>query len=333
MWLKVLVCVAIPSIIAWVTTVSWPRIWNVEPGQLFCDKYGKSCHRICPAGFFHLPSMSNQCHPLLTCHDLQNGIVKVNVIGAGAVKQVSLASWKGHMIAMNEPITELYLKDYRYGLDMLQHLQGHPEVIQFLGSCNDVYFTQYHKFGSADQLENILSDLDSGHPDTMATRFNLCLNYIKILNFLHTNKLGTLVMCDSSDLDKTLKQYLITDDLALVLNDVDSLAMVHHSAGQLIKCGHRQLGGEFVAPEQLWPHDTEFRDEAMQPYDEKSDIWKIPDVCNNFIDRGSDAVKVKLDLFSIHSACKEEQASFRPTTADVLQEYERVWNSIDKSNV
>lgn len=323
MWLKILFCVTIPSILAWITTLYRPLVWTNEPkGQVLCD--GKVCHYVCPIGYFHLPLMPKQsCHPWLTCQDLENDIIKVKVIGTGAVKQVSVATWKDHKIALNEPITKQYLDDYRYGLDMLKRLQGHLEVIQFLGSCNDVYFTQYHKFGSADKLENILDD--QRHHNTMATRFNLCLNYVKILNFLHTNKLGTLVMCDSSDLDKTLKQYLITDDLTLVLNDVDSLAKVDHSTGDLIKCGHRQLGGDFVAPEQLWSYDTEFRDEEMPPYDEKSDIWKIPDMCSYFIDR-SDAVKIKLDLFSVHSSCKEGQASSRPSAADVLQEYERVYH-------
>ncbi|OWF41483.1 protein O-mannose kinase-like [Mizuhopecten yessoensis] len=336
MWLKILGIVTFPSIIAWLTRIFWPKIWTTDvKGQVTCHNYGEkgpgsACHRICPLGYFHLPTMDEQCHPWLTCHDLRNDIVKVKVIGAGAVKKVSVATWKGHMVAMNEPVTELYLKDYRYGLDILKKLQGHLEVIQFIGSCNDVYVTQYHRFGSADQIGNILGDLNSGHKDTMATRFILCLNYVAILNFLHTNTLGTLVMCDSNDLEKTLKQYLITDDLMLVLNDIDSLAKVNHSAGELIKCGHRELGGEFVAPEQLWPYDAEFTDDTMPPYDEKSDIWKIPDVCNNFIIGHRDSMKVQLDLFGIHSACKEDQASHRPKAADILREYERVWNSIDK---
>ncbi|XP_060071569.1 protein O-mannose kinase-like, partial [Ylistrum balloti] len=338
MWLKILEYVILPSIIAWLTRICWPLIWRVEgKGQIFCNVYGekgpgKVCRLICPGGYFHLSTMHEQCYPWLTCQDLKDDIIKVKTIGAGAVKQVSLATWNGHMIAMNEPITDLYLEDYRYGLEMLKQLQGHLEVVQFVGFCNDTYFTEYYKFGSADQLENILRDHPSVFQNTMARRFSLCVNYVQILNFLHTHRLGTFVMCDSNDLDKTLKQFLITDNLTLVLNDVDSIAKVNHSAGELIKCGHRQLGGEFVAPEQLWPFDTEFKDEAMPHYDEKSDIWKIPDVCNNFIDGNSDALKVKMDLFRIHSACKEEQASHRPTAADILQDYEHVWNSISKSN-
>lgn len=235
------------------------------------------------------------------------------------------------MVAVNRPITQLYLQDYIYGQEILKRLQGHPGVIQFVGSCDHMYLTQYHKFGSADNLDTVLQSMNLGRLETMVTRFSLCLNYVRILDFLHTHKDGIFVMCDSNDLEKTLNQYLITEDLTLVLNDVDSMAKVNHTAGQLIRCGHRELGGEFVAPEQLWPFDKEFIDTEMHPYDEKTDIWKIPEVCNFFLGSESDVFKLKLELFGVHSACKEEKASQRPSAGDVLRIYERVWDNIVES--
>ena len=39
-----------------------------------------------------------------------------------------------------------------------------------------------------------------------------------------------------------------------------------------------------MAPEQLWPfgEDVPFQDDLMPAYDEKSDIWKIPEVSSFF---------------------------------------------------
>ena len=45
------------------------------------------------------------------------------------------------------------------------------------------------------------------------------------------------------------------DDLELVVNDLDALPEVKVSDGRKIRCGHREVMGEFVAPEQLWPYD------------------------------------------------------------------------------
>ena len=54
----------------------------------------------------------------------------------------------------------------------------------------------------------------------------------------------------------------VTDDLRLVLNDVDALPRTNTSANQLIKCGHREIHrvGDYTPPEQLWPFaDRPFR--------------------------------------------------------------------------
>lgn len=89
-------------------------------------------------------------------------------------------------------------------------------------------------------------------------------------------------MCDINSLDKFLIQYLLFEDMYLVLNDVDSVVEMIFVGGEWrgIKCGKRELEGEFVVLEQKWIGVIEFNDIEMQIYDEKIDIWKVLDVCN-----------------------------------------------------
>ena len=116
-------------------------------------------------------------------------------------------------------------------------------------------------------------------------------------------------MCDTNSLEKTLSQYLISNSGSLILADADALPIVdklcsgqpeycssdylmyfyylmrldtHTKKG--ILCGSRELFGDFVAPEQLW-HDGHkpFNASEQHAYDEKSDVYKIPAVCEYFI--------------------------------------------------
>jgi len=241
--------------------------------------------------------------------------------------QVSLCEWNGYNVTLNEPITDIYIEDFQHGLKVLQMLQGHPKVTQILGICGDSYVTQYFPLQSADNMMDIITHNISKIYDNVARRFGLCLDYVEILKYLHTHNAGTLVMCDSSDLNKTLQQYLVRESLKLLLNDVDSVAKTIN--GDDVKCGHRELVGEFVAPEQLWPyHEEEFSDARMPGYDEKTDIWKIPDVCNYFLGINSDSVKLKLMLINIHALCKFEDPKDRPTAAEILQEYTSIWKEL-----
>lgn len=62
----------------------------------------------------------------------------------------------------------------------------------------------------------------------------------------------------------------------------------------------------------------------MPHYDEKVDIWKIPDVCNFLIGDIIGASKLQLYLFDIHSKCKQDDPKLRPTAKIVLDYYKTV---------
>ena len=213
-----------------------------------------------------------------------------------------------------------YAKDFKHGLRMLIGLQPSMYVTQLLGYCDDSFVTEYHSLGTAANIHKVLSTTKY---DTLNTRFALCLRYVEILAYLHNSPIGTRVMCDSNDLQKTLSQFLLTSDLSIVVNDLDALPEVNHSAG--IKCGHQELFGEFVAPEQLWPdYERDFVDSEMPSYDEKTDVWKIPDVCEFFIGDFSGSDVLRLHLFKVHAQCKREKPADRPTSDEVLERYRSI---------
>ena len=218
----------------------------------------------------------------------------------------------------------MYAKDFAHGLKMLASLQPASYVTQFIGRCKDTYVTEFHPLGSPENLNDLLASERYQAYDTLQTRFGLCVNYAKIINFLHSSPDGPRVMCDSNDLQKTLSQFLLTSSLNLVANDLDALPLVSRLKDSLggamgIKCGHRQLYGDFVAPEQLWPfEDTPFNDSLMLGYDEKTDIWKIPDVCEYFLGQVKGSDSLRFSLFEVYNRCKSVNPSLRPTAQDVL---------------
>lgn len=181
--------------------------------------------------------------------------------------------------------------------------------------------TGYYKHSSADKLDELLDRPEFSEFNTLETRFQLCIDYVKILQFLHNSPLGIRVMCDSNDIVKTLSQYLITDDFHLVVNDLDALPEVKPDEGELIKCGHRELFGDFVAPEQLWSYGDShpFNEEEMPSYDEMIDMWRIPNVVDKLLGRVHNSNYVRRLLLGIHESCKQENPQERPTATEVLE--------------
>ncbi|KAK7069453.1 hypothetical protein SK128_005701, partial [Halocaridina rubra] len=262
-----------------------------------------------------------QCHPWLTCVDI-NTMILGDLIGFGAVKQVYKTTWNGHTLAYNAVNNDDYVKDFRMGLELLKELSPSEYIVQLVGFCSssNVFLTEFYPLGNA---LNIHSVLRARKEDThLKVKFHLCISYVKILDFLHDGSDGKRVMCDTSTLDKTLEQYLITSSLELVLNDLDALPIVGIDG---IVCGHKELYGKFVSPEQKWPYSgLAFKNEQMVPYDEKSDIWKIPSVCNYFLGEDEAAKAFRYHIHPIHSKCRRKRPVDRPSAIEVLKFYELV---------
>ncbi|XP_074849969.1 protein O-mannose kinase [Carettochelys insculpta] len=280
----------------------------------------------CPFGYFRLGPMKN-CSPWLSCEAINREVRKLKCVGEGAVKKVFLSEWKENKVSLSQLTSSELKEDFLHGLNMLKSLQSNY-VVRLLGYCEQQFtiLTEYHPFGSLKNLNEVLDRPRYKGVNTWHRRFMLAIDYVSIIHYLHNSPLGTLVMCDSNDLDKVLSQYLLTSDFHVLVNDLDALPLVNRSAGRLVKCGHRELQGEFVAPEQVWPFGDEmpFEDDLMPPYDEKTDIWKIPDVSSFFLGHVEGSDIVRFHLFDIHTACKKKNAAERPSAEEVLDTYRNV---------
>uniref|UniRef100_A0A1B6DL99 Uncharacterized protein n=1 Tax=Clastoptera arizonana TaxID=38151 RepID=A0A1B6DL99_9HEMI len=162
----------------------------------------KNSYLQCPQKYFQLPQMP-QCHHVLSCSDIS----EINIyhhIGSGIVKDVYLASWKTHLVALSKLKNTQFLDDFQYGLNMLKLYSPSEYVTQLIGYCRErnIIVTEYHKYGNACNITNILKLFKD---DGIKKRLKLCLNYAKILNYIHNGPGGTRVFCDSNDLKKTFK--------------------------------------------------------------------------------------------------------------------------------
>uniref|UniRef100_A0A8C6W927 Protein O-mannose kinase n=1 Tax=Nannospalax galili TaxID=1026970 RepID=A0A8C6W927_NANGA len=278
----------------------------------------------------HPCCLCSPCWMLCACESLQLDEAQLQ---AGQVC-VFLSEWNEHKVALSR-LSSLEMKDdFLHGLEMLKSLQSR-HIVTLVGYCEDdsTILTEYHPFGSLNNLEETLNLSKYQNVNSWQQRLQLAVEYVSILNYLHHSPVGTRVMCDSNDLPKTLSQYLLTSNFSIVANDLDALPLVNRNSQTFVKCGHRELHGDFVAPEQLWPYgkDAPFQDDLMPSYDEKIDIWKIPDVSSFLLGRVEGSDMVRFHLFDIHKACKSQAPAERPTAQDVLDAYQNILHSLRDS--
>ncbi|XP_015905810.1 protein O-mannose kinase [Parasteatoda tepidariorum] len=282
------------------------------------------CSLICSDGEFSLPGMTS-CLQWLNCEDK---LTIVSTISISVVKSVYLARWSNYEVVLSVLSSKIYKEDFKQNLFMIKSLASHNQVVELIGFCNNSIVTKYYRFGSAlnanYHLRHSLRSFDN-----IKMRLNLCISYASVIEFLHSSPVGVRVMCDSNSLEKTLSQYLLTDSFEILVNDLDATPEVQKNTNKGVICGNKLLSGTFVAPEQLWPFPNyEYDPERMISYDEKTDVWKIPDVCNWFLGNSSSIDFIKYKLFTIHKQCKSVDPLQRPTASHVLEVYKNIFSEI-----
>ena len=174
----------------------------------------------------------------------------------------------------------------------------------------------YYKHGSTKTVGRLLQKPEFSLFNNIQTRFQLLVDYVKIMNYMHNSSIGVRVLCDSATIGKLLSQYLITDDFHLVVNDLDNAPDARQVDG--ILCNHKfaKKANSWFAPEQrgLSESDT----------NEKVEIWKIPVIAQRLLSDvdGSSFVKSKLE--KVMTRCLATNPQQRPTANEVLQELLRV---------
>ncbi|XP_072018140.1 protein O-mannose kinase-like [Amphiura filiformis] len=248
------------------------------------------------------------CHPMLTCKDIQDNLTSIHKINGGYHKNVYLARWKNYNVTLVNLTKPEHTNELLSAAKNFQKFHPSPFVTQLLGFCSSIpaIVTEYHRFGKLSNINKILKDTDK---DNGATRFRLCIDYVKVINFLHSSPTGAHVMCDTDTLPNLLAQYLVTSDLHIVVNDVDRLPQVNASRGT--HCPNNP--GELLAPEQIV--------RSSKGYDEKTDIWKIPAVAEYLLGAGIHGNLTRLILSKLHQKCRSKDPKLRPTAAEVLKGY------------
>lgn len=274
----------------------------------------------CQSQHFYLPNMEG-CHKWLDCPDLKHITVK-ELIGVGGVKAVYRAVWKKWNVSISFLNNPDMRDDFNHGLKMLKMLNPSPYVVQLIGFClsKNVILTEYHPFGNAVNITNILRKKNNS--DSVRDRLKLCLNYALLLEYLHSGPAGCRVMCDTNTLEKTLSQLLVTSDMTLLLNDVDALPKVNDKQSG-IYCGRQSLRGTFIAPEQ---NSVSFN---SMGYNEKTDIWKAASVCDHFIGNVSYSDTLRYKLFFVHKKCKSVDAHKRPSATQLAAQYIKIMHELD----
>ena len=180
--------------------------------------------------------------------------------------------------------------------------------------------TMYYKHGSGKNLDGRLQKPEFSHYNNLQTRFQLIVDYVKILNYLHNSPIGTIVMCDTATSHKALSQYLITDDFHLVVNDLDNTPLVTQANG--ILCKHRR-----ATPPNTWFSPEQrgiFQSGSIPKTDEKVEIWRIPAIMKKLLGDvdGSSFVRSKLE--KVMRRCQATNPQQRPTANEVVQELLKV---------
>ena len=176
----------------------------------------------------------------------------------------------------------------------------------------------YYKHGSANFLGKLLQKPNFSQYNNTQTRFQLIVDYVKIMNYMHNSPIGIRVMCDTANMGKLLSQYLITDDFHMVVNDLDNTPDVRDGNGMI--CNSAKRSSTWFAPEQRWP----YRPDVMPKNDEKVEIWRIPAIVQKLLGGvdGSSFVKSKLER--VMKRCQATNPKKRPSAKELLQELLRV---------
>lgn len=239
--------------------------------------------------------------------------------------QITKETWKNYTVIASKSPPGI-LQSYSRTLASFFSVQTNPSFVQFLGYCNGTsqIFTEYHKLADATLIGSILRNntiLDE-HQKSMVG-FRLCLDYSATINELH--RLGRY-LCDGNELRKLVSQFLLTDNLRLVVGDMDSL----YKAG-LDDCPNwfrkfpKFTAREFIEHE----NDTcaltnQTCRDTLYVIHTRADVWKIPDVCEFFL-RDDKLMNMKANLKPFHRLCKNEDYMERPSMKHVVEFYTRMF--------
>jgi glycoprotein-mannosyl O6-kinase len=172
--------------------------------------------------------------------------------------------WNDIEVVISLPRSTTYRQLFVSGLHNTRILQG-PWIVVMLGYCIDppllvtqvssvimqpfvIDDSQYHPQGDPSNYLKLTrkKGLDA---ETLSRRFQLSLDFLHILAYLHNHPLGSFVICDGSDPERMVYQHLITAEWRLILSDVEDMPAVNRTTKEPVEC-KTQASKENQAPEQ-----------------------------------------------------------------------------------
>lgn len=272
----------------------------------------------CPAGKFSLENWI-ACQPLLGCEHIQHEITQLELLHSLVHWQYYKADWKGYSI-IYATFNALARSSINYLA--IQRFSPSQNILYPVGSCEEKSIVLFTSNWTFVDVGNRFEAVFATRPlcNRCMVRLHFAMSYLHIIARLHA---VDTVLCNSRTLQHLLSQFLITDRFSLVLATQDNLPQ---DANGPILCQQRELNGRFIAPEQKWPYGAIkiFNPDEQPKYDKTTDIWKVPDVVSAFL---TPACKEVVDyLQEIHLKCKDVTPHQRPTAAQLLKEYEHVWD-------
>ena len=285
----------------------------------------------CPHGTFSLPRWTS-CVKFLTCEDLMTDVRPTQLLWQTKRWRYVAAEWNSFRVVYSQRIQyDEYESDdsasyTESAWKTATQLAPHQSILYPVGSCphtNTLVYSVTDDVYPLTQLETLLKRNDC---DNWMVRFKLAMDYVRLLNYLHLHPLGPFVLCSSDSLDTLLSQFAISQHFELLLANFDNLPGGHDP----VVCSRRELRGDFVAPEQIWPFSQYrmFNPDEQPGYFHTSDLWKAPDVTKWFLGNSRDARNILNYLAGIHHRCKSSDSTLRPSAKEILTEYESIWSAL-----
>ena len=306
------------------------------------EPHEKIEHKVCPLGFISLHGVCSQCRQgtfgllhwtsctkFLSCDDFVTDIRPVSLLWQTDHWQYYLANWNSFRLVYAQKYIDSFsdsADDFDKGWETATELSPYQGLLYPVGCCAG---TKTMVYGVADEiypLTQLDSVLKKRKCNNWMVRFKLAMDYVRLLDYLHLHPSGPYVLCNSHSLDILLSQFAISEHFELLLANFENLPSGHEP----IVCSHRELSGNFIAPEQNWPysHYKMFNIDEQPGYFHTSDIWKVPDVTKSLLGDSKESKKILNYLVHIHHMCKTTDYTWRPSAKDILTEYETIWNAL-----
>jgi len=133
-------------------------------------------------------------------------------------------------------------------------------------------------------------------------------------------------------------QYLVTNDLRVVINDIDEIPISDPTRNKTARCRyiHACEPSSFLAPEQQYTEESCLKNWSrgyigMKKASPKSDVWKIPDFSKKILGLTNKNRPLKDEVSELYAKCKIINQEERWNSTQVLQAFTKIYEKYFKN--